>query len=408
MLPWLARVFASALVRRLAYLLAVLLLGALGVGSARAAAFGTQTCKGPASCDEGQANAACNAQIADFKAGHPTYIYIEAACRRSANSATGEGQFDPVIDGREPGGSRNTFLGASEFFGAACNTRPSQTGWLVDGLGVYCYNGCSYAYAPTDRAFVPTGSICITDPDMPEPVLDTDGDGVPDDKDAFPNDPNESQDSDGDGIGDNADTAPDDPTNGDDKQDGDEKDNKASGGGECGSPPSCSGDAIACNTNWQVWKLRCTSASVTGSPENCGTAYSCTGDSAQCTQIALLRKTACSNALQGNLDSDGDGFGVGDSANLKGIKDAITGAGKDLQGVEVPWMDGFLDQKEWSSGLGTGTCPAPIARTVTIAGYAGNVEFSFQPLCDFASLLYAVVVTLSAVSSAFIIAGVRK
>src|SRR5690606_20334300 len=33
-----------------------------------------------------------------------------------------------------------------------------------------------------------------------------DGDGVPDDQDAFPNDPNESSDSDGDGIGDNSDT----------------------------------------------------------------------------------------------------------------------------------------------------------------------------------------------------------
>jgi len=35
--------------------------------------------------------------------------------------------------------------------------------------------------------------------------IDTDGDGVPDDEDAFPNDPNEQSDNDGDGIGDNAD-----------------------------------------------------------------------------------------------------------------------------------------------------------------------------------------------------------
>ena len=37
-------------------------------------------------------------------------------------------------------------------------------------------------------------------------VTDTDGDGVPDDQDAFPDDPNEQVDTDGDGIGDNADT----------------------------------------------------------------------------------------------------------------------------------------------------------------------------------------------------------
>ena len=39
-------------------------------------------------------------------------------------------------------------------------------------------------------------------------VLDTDGDGVNDDADAFPHDPNESADSDGDGVGDNADAYP--------------------------------------------------------------------------------------------------------------------------------------------------------------------------------------------------------
>ena len=36
-------------------------------------------------------------------------------------------------------------------------------------------------------------------------LVDTDGDGVPDGGDAFPNDANESADSDGDGVGDNAD-----------------------------------------------------------------------------------------------------------------------------------------------------------------------------------------------------------
>ncbi len=39
---------------------------------------------------------------------------------------------------------------------------------------------------------------------------DSDGDGVPDEDDAFPNDPNESVDTDGDGIGNNADTDDDD------------------------------------------------------------------------------------------------------------------------------------------------------------------------------------------------------
>jgi len=41
-----------------------------------------------------------------------------------------------------------------------------------------------------------------------EEVVDADGDGVPDDQDAFPNDPTETADADGDGCGDNADPYP--------------------------------------------------------------------------------------------------------------------------------------------------------------------------------------------------------
>ncbi|MEE2787618.1 MAG: hypothetical protein VX589_09780 [Myxococcota bacterium] len=41
-----------------------------------------------------------------------------------------------------------------------------------------------------------------------QPAMDTDGDGVTDDDDAFPNDDSESADSDGDGVGDNADVFP--------------------------------------------------------------------------------------------------------------------------------------------------------------------------------------------------------
>ncbi|MEW5936266.1 MAG: putative Ig domain-containing protein [Candidatus Thermoplasmatota archaeon] len=53
---------------------------------------------------------------------------------------------------------------------------------------------------------------------------DTDGDGVPDDEDAFPNDPEEWEDTDSDGVGDNSDAFPDDPaasvdTDGDGKPD---------------------------------------------------------------------------------------------------------------------------------------------------------------------------------------------
>ena len=43
-------------------------------------------------------------------------------------------------------------------------------------------------------------------------AADTDGDGVVDTQDAFPDDPTETTDSDGDGVGDNRDAYPNDPT----------------------------------------------------------------------------------------------------------------------------------------------------------------------------------------------------
>ena len=47
-------------------------------------------------------------------------------------------------------------------------------------------------------------------PNNPSETLDTDGDGVGDNADAFPRDPTETRDSDGDGVGDNADAFPND------------------------------------------------------------------------------------------------------------------------------------------------------------------------------------------------------
>jgi hypothetical protein len=43
------------------------------------------------------------------------------------------------------------------------------------------------------------------------PIVDSDGDGVDDDDDAFPDDPEETHDDDGDGVGNNTDVFPQDP-----------------------------------------------------------------------------------------------------------------------------------------------------------------------------------------------------
>lgn len=63
-----------------------------------------------------------------------------------------------------------------------------------------------------DRDGVPDDEDAF--PDDPSESSDRDNDGVGDNSDVFPDDPTESKDSDGDGLGDNSDPYPNDPTNG--------------------------------------------------------------------------------------------------------------------------------------------------------------------------------------------------
>ena len=59
------------------------------------------------------------------------------------------------------------------------------------------------------------------------PYLDTDGDGITDELDAFPGDPNETLDSDDDGVGDNSDVYPNDPSKWEETNDEDSDSNES-------------------------------------------------------------------------------------------------------------------------------------------------------------------------------------
>ena len=55
-----------------------------------------------------------------------------------------------------------------------------------------------------------------------------------------------------------------------------------------------------------------------------------------------------------------------------------------------------------------GACPVSKTVPISFAGISTQIEFSFQPLCDIASFIKPVVITISAFSSALIIAGIRE
>lgn len=253
--------------------------------------------------------------------------------------------------------------------GATCSARPDEHAWMPPGGTAgpepVCFNGCRYDQVldggSGETFYSATGGNCQVN-EFPVPEVDTDGDGVPDTEDAFPEDPNETSDIDGDGIGDNSDTAPDDATNGEDDGEGNESDNTATGGGDCKSPPSCNGDGIQCNQLYQQWHIRCKGVTLTGDPSVCGAGYSCAGDVAQCAMIALQRKTACNTE---GLGEGGEGGAQGD-ANGNGVPDVLEGSGTGDTGDPGEDVDptrfglgvnpNMLDQENIFGG---GQCPEP-------------------------------------------------
>lgn len=204
-----------------------------------------------------------------------------------------------------------------------------------------------------------------------------------------------------------------------------EDEHKAEDSPRCDVAPKCSGDEIMCLHAKQLWRIDCNTrkARQVDMDAYCKRPPVCEsvalGDEARnaaCDAVeeaALIQqwKTACATAQLVDIMSKGGATNgdVGTHARLDAIRNYLTGNGQQLDQPEVPFTEQPIESQEWSSGLsGTGTCPAPISTTITVAGFSAPVNFSFDPLCQFAGYLYAVVVTMGGLMAAFIIAGVRK
>lgn len=209
--------------------------------------------------------------------------------------------------------------------------------------------------------------------------------------------------------------------------DSDNKDGMQFSGGEsCSVPPTCSGDPIMCGQARIQWRIDCNTRRAESVPG--GNACDnfnmpiCVGeacDPVEQKQLILQWQSMC--ALQDLVSQDGEGEGDG-GGDLGGIKDGIDRIGDFLDGggnclsteegcepVEVPWDDEEPQRVSWSSGLSsTGTCPAPVSTTITLAGYSAPIEFSYQPICDFAALMRWVLITAATIVSGLIVAGVRS
>lgn len=211
--------------------------------------------------------------------------------------------------------------------------------------------------------------------------------------------------------------------NGDGQPDAD--DGTFSGGDDCNTPPQCSGDAIACGQSRIQWRIECNTRknrNVSGGA--CSAMPICSGekcDALEYSSLLMQWRSACAlealakgsvagpGAGPGGGVFVGGGGGSGDGDTLGGIKDFLDGKGQGLSDAPaMPFVDGTADGESWSSGLGSGTCPAPVVTSVAFMGATFPIEFGFDFMCQFAAYIYWLVMGAVGVSSAFIIAGVRR
>lgn len=280
-----------------------------------------------------------------------------------------------------------------------CLSRSEQTNWAVDGDPAtddqVCYQGCMYGsyYDPSVGNYYSTlnsdtghwyGTCTTGDPQPTEcPASgpcspDADGDGVPDENDAFPNDPGEDTDSDGDGVGDNGDNAPGDATNGADHGTGNETDNTSTGGGNCATPPQSSGDGIAAQVAFQAWKIRCAIENVTDG-----------------------NKLRTSSTTTGSGDGTGDHYDQNDNGTpdyLEGQDDTDV-AGQYQPGSAWASDDGSLNLD--SNGYGfSRSCPAPPTITLRGTSHTLNVD----GMCELGEIIAALVLVMAFAHAAWVVA----
>lgn len=82
--------------------------------------------------------------------------------------------------------------------------------------------------------------------------------------------------------------------------------NSASGGNTCGSPPTCTGDQVLCNIDWQAWAHRCGFGNSAKGGADCSAQPTCTGDPIACDTRLQIWLSRCPQVPQDDTQAKFD------------------------------------------------------------------------------------------------------
>lgn len=465
LMHWLARVFASAIARRIAYVMVALFLAWIGLTDAHAQ---DKNCRDEAArCSVGEAQAQCEAFQPNISGNTSIVALSRKTCTRDGGSSNG--RFFVLYWGTDRNGVQQGPFNPGAYFWWVnkCSTEPSYTGsgpWSSEGAAkngsLGCRNGCDGAWfsnADGSKTWSSTGAICpeneesnchamgsgyfwnsllkVCEPTndgncpngakpnslgkcAPEPCPDgmaQQADGTCKKKDnECPAGQVRSPDGKclpGDGQCASGEVRGPDGTckrdgDGDGKPDPVDEES-FSGGDDCSSPPACSGSPIMCGQARIQWRIDCNTRknrNIAGG--TCGTMPICTGEKCDAMEYAgLLMQWRSACALEKMASGPSNG---GDGADVKAIRDALTGTGgsvttpADRPASDVWSPSSGQPTRPDASGYGWGRgCPQPPA--IDVMGK--TITFDITPLCRWLGLGSYFVVGLAALFCLRIIAS---
>lgn len=410
-MKWIARIFATAVARRLAYVAIALIAAWLGLSDAHAQA---KNClSDSAKCSVGEADAQCQAFVPPVKPGFRSNSRKQCLHVGGPNTGYTEMKYWQIraSNGVEDG----PFNEGNWYWVNRCSSEPQYSGtgpWSNGGAAkngsIGCRNGCDGAWfgnADGTKSWNATGSICPNDEEAncnamgsgyfwngflkvcepaddgkckdgtkpnsqgqcaPEPCpqgMAQQQDGTCKKKDSeCPAGmirsplgtciPGDGQCAKGEVRG----------LDGTCKRDADNDGNpdpvneeSFSGGDDCSAPPSCSGSPIMCGQARIQWRIDCNTRrnrNIAGGA--CNAMPVCTGEKCDAMEYAGLvlqwRSACAAEKLAAKQDTPGQGGNQGD-ANGNGVADVLEG-----RGDVTPIGDGTADiasAKKWGIGLST-------------------------------------------------------